>query len=173
MWEKHADTLEDKAVATCILIKISNYPILILHRMNIYKEDNVTFWAKVSIWTLFKISIAKLFAFCWKSPDHQAWRTYLKKKENPYSHNIRFKIVYFYCINFVYGPCSFIKYKIELIWLELTCRLIVKIGNNSFCRRQNTKKLKTVFYSLISAFTQIFYTPQAYITQKTSAKTTC
>ena len=159
MWEKRADTLEDKAVATSILIKISNYPLLILHRMNIYKDDNVTFWAKVSICTLFKISIAKLFAFCWKSPDHDGL-TYI---ENPYSHNIRFKIVYFYCINFVYGSCSFIKYKIELIWLELTCRLIVKIEENSFCRRQNTKKLKTVFYSLISA----------YITQKTSAKTTC
>ena len=52
-----------------ILVKIANYPLFILHKIYIYKDYNIKFWAKVSLCPLFKIK-SILFAFCWKSPDH-------------------------------------------------------------------------------------------------------
>ena len=50
--------------------------------------------------------------------------------------------------------------------MHITCKFIVNIRRETFCQRQNTKQLKTVFYSLISV--KLFNTSHAYII--TSAK---
>ena len=56
---------------------------------------------------------------------------------------------------------------------NLSCRLAIKIGRQSFCRKKNTKTVfnKSVFNYFISV--KILYTPTVYITQKTSAKRNC
>ena len=43
----------------------------ILHKINLCKNHNAKFWAKVSVYTLVKIN-AILIAFYWKSLDHGA-----------------------------------------------------------------------------------------------------
>ena len=126
---------------------------------NIYKDYNVKFQSKVSMNTLFKIMSTLLY---WRSAEnHQTMIDFLKKKEFSYSHNIKIKIICSYCIYFVYGPSSFIKSLNRINLIEITLQ--------TSCRRQQTKKLKTVFNSFISV--KIFYIPPTYITQKTSAKT--
>ena len=89
------------------------------------------------------------------------WQTFLKIAIS-ISRNIRIKIVWFYCISFVYGTSSFIK---SLIWYKLTCRLIVKIWRHRFCRRQYTQMLKTAFIFIFYFRKSLLHTSRIHNTE--------
>ena len=88
--------------------------------------------------------------------------------EISYSNNIRFKILGFYCINFVFGPSIFIKALNEINLIKIKLQTNCQSSEASVFRTQNIKTLKTVFNSLTSV--KIFYTPLGHITQNISTK---
>ena len=84
------------------------------------------------------------------------------------SNKIRFEIVGFYCMHFVFGPSIFIKSLNEINLIEINLKTNCQNLEASLFRTQNIKTLKCVFDSCTSV--KIFYTPLGHITQNTSAK---